>query len=109
MKASVGEIPQRIIHKAMALDAGFACESGGRDAHAEVAAKALGIGPGMPGVRGGFVQHLQHSGLQRGAKSGFELWGGGGHVGAGRQPGSAGPMWREMYSPWPMMNSTGKA
>mgnify|MGYP006198678367 CR=1 FL=1 len=59
MQAGVGEIAQRIIHKAMLRHAALAGEGGGGDAHPEMGSIAQAVGAGVPGVGRAFVDDFQ--------------------------------------------------
>ncbi len=65
MQALVDENLQRIIHKAVLGDACLARKHRAGDSHTEMGAMPLGIGSGMSGMRGAFVEHIELSGLQR--------------------------------------------
>ena len=64
MQALIDEILQSIIHKAVFGDACFARKRRAGDANTEMGAMSLGIGPGMAGMRGAFVEHIKLSRLQ---------------------------------------------
>jgi hypothetical protein len=64
MQALVYEILQRIIHKAVALNAANSSKKGRGNAHPHVGAHAAVIGPNVAGVLRTFVDHTQLRGLQ---------------------------------------------
>src|SRR5690606_18200846 len=115
MQAGVDERAQRIIHKAVLDNPAAAGEGRTADAHPKMCAVAQPVGAGMTGVRGAFIQHLQdrgsECGVQRrgerlGAGNGWKVWV---HGHQGRPVSSVSVLrWRAMYTPWPMMNTTGK-
>ena len=64
MQALVDEILHCIIHKPMPGNAADPGESRTCNADSKMAPIALGIGAGMAGVRGAFVDHFKMRGLQ---------------------------------------------
>jgi hypothetical protein len=61
---------ERIIHKAVTLDAIELFKMAGGNHHPVMAVQAQIIGAGMAGVLGTFIDHLQEAGLKASLQSG---------------------------------------
>jgi hypothetical protein len=69
----VNEILQRIIHKAMALNARDPAEQRGCNRNPHVSALAAVVGAHVAGVCGAFIDHPKLGGLQAFGQSGMDL------------------------------------
>ena len=100
-----------IIHKPMGRHAAEAGKGRPADAHPEVGAIAEAVGSGVAGMGGAFVDDLQHLRGECLAQRFRQGFGGGGTHGCGHAcgPSDSSFRWRATYSPWPTMNTTGKA
>ena len=82
MQALVNEILQRIIHKAMALNAADAIKQRRGYAHPHVGAFATVVGAHMASMLSAFINHTQRGGLQALGQAGVDLCAQGHGVGA---------------------------
>ena len=76
MQAPVDKILQRIIHKAMARDAGASFEKRRGNANPEMGAGAGAVRPRVAGVRRTFIEHFERGGGKKFRQTPSQRFGG---------------------------------